>query len=359
MILCTFVFGSFFWAEHLFKFSGVLAVVFLGFFTLAEGHYVQAENEHSFHVILGFIAHSCNELIFLIAGVVTWRFCFDSMYEGLITMNDFAESILLYIGIHVVRGILLVFCYPIMKRIGYGLTVKEALIMWYGGLRGAVGLAMVLEVAGTVQIDPRARAKIAFHVAVIVLMTLVINGMTVSRFYKSLKVYKVVQHHTHLLQRSVGKCEEIASCHVRLLREHWVYSNCYFDIIRNLVPALDGEGGEVVLEDDGHGHEKIKVNVSNLKKGFDYMAEMSVQRDHSDRLTQKLRYQKRWGAKSMRNVLPMVDDETEFKHTGTVQLHSGGQSPTKQLTRSTTMDSQHEKALLERHGSLQVNEHHS
>merc|ERR1719478_338923 len=144
MILYTFVIGTFFWAEHLCHFSGVLAVVFLGFFTLAEGRYAQAENEHSFHVILGFIAHSCNELIFLIAGVVTWRFGFDSMIEGLITMNDVLESLLVYIGIHVVRGILLVVCFPIMKRMGYGLTVKEALIMWFGGLRGAVGLAMVL-----------------------------------------------------------------------------------------------------------------------------------------------------------------------------------------------------------------------
>jgi NhaP-type Na+/H+ or K+/H+ antiporter len=355
MILYTFVIGTFFWAEHLCHFSGVLAVVFLGFFTLAEGHYAQAENEHTFHVVLGFIAHSCNELIFLIAGVVTWRFGFESIIEEqLITPSDILESFVLYIGIHVVRAILLVLCFPIMKRIGYGLTVKEAMIMWYGGLRGAVGLAMVLEVAGTISIDPRARAKIAFHVSVIVLMTLVINGMTVSRFYKWLKVYKVVQHHTHLLQRSVEKCEEIASCHVRLLREHWLYSNCYFDIIRNLVPSLDGEGGEVVLENDGHGHEKIKTNMKNLKKGFEYMANMSVQRDHSDRLIQKLRYQKRWGAKSMRLVLPMLDDETEFKHTGKVPVHRGGKTGRAMTKRGTEIA--HERQLLERHGSLKVSE---
>jgi NhaP-type Na+/H+ or K+/H+ antiporter len=355
MILYAFVVGTFFWAEHLFMFSGVLAVVFLGFFTLAEGHYVQAENEHTFHVVLGFIAHSCNELIFLIAGVVTWRFGFVAAEEGLIDSRDVLDSFLLYIGIHLVRGILLVFCFPIMKNLGYGLSVKEALIMWYGGLRGAVGLAMVLEVAGTVQIDPRARAKIAFHVAVIVLMTLVINGMTVSRFYKWLKVYKVVEHHTVLLQRSVEKCEEIASCHVRLLRENWVYSNCYFDIIRNLVPALDGEGGEVVLE-DVKGHEKISVNVKNLNKGFEYMANMSVARDHSDRLVQKLRFQKRWGAKSMRMALPMIDDEAEFKQTGRVPAHRGGKT-TREMTRSATIPT-HEKELLARHGS-QVNDEHS
>jgi NhaP-type Na+/H+ or K+/H+ antiporter len=96
MILYTFVIGTFFWAEHLCHFSGVLAVVFLGFFTLAEGHYAQRENEHTLHVNLSFIAHCCNELIFLIAGVVTWRFCFESMYEeGLITGADVLESFIL------------------------------------------------------------------------------------------------------------------------------------------------------------------------------------------------------------------------------------------------------------------------
>ena len=37
----------------------------------AEGKYaVTLENEHSIHAVLGFVSYLCNEVIFLVAGVV-------------------------------------------------------------------------------------------------------------------------------------------------------------------------------------------------------------------------------------------------------------------------------------------------
>jgi len=36
---------------------------------------------------------------------------------------------------------------PLLTRIGYGLPWKDAVVMIWGGLRGAVGLALALQVA--------------------------------------------------------------------------------------------------------------------------------------------------------------------------------------------------------------------
>ena len=36
---------------------------------------------------------------------------------------------------------------PVLARIGYGLTWQNAVILCWGGLRGAVGLALALQVA--------------------------------------------------------------------------------------------------------------------------------------------------------------------------------------------------------------------
>ena len=36
---------------------------------------------------------------------------------------------------------------PILSRMGYGLPWKDAVVMIWGGLRGAVGLALALQVA--------------------------------------------------------------------------------------------------------------------------------------------------------------------------------------------------------------------
>lgn len=43
---------------------------------------------------------------------------------------------------------------PILTRIGYGLTWMDAAVITWGGLRGAVGLAMGLMVAKETALDP-------------------------------------------------------------------------------------------------------------------------------------------------------------------------------------------------------------
>lgn len=44
------------------------------------------------------------------------------------------------------RFIMLILLYPILARIGYGLTWQNLIIMMWGGLRGAVGVCLALEV---------------------------------------------------------------------------------------------------------------------------------------------------------------------------------------------------------------------
>jgi NhaP-type Na+/H+ or K+/H+ antiporter len=41
---------------------------------------------------------------------------------------------------------MLLLLYPILARIGYGMTWQNMMIMMWGGLRGAVGICLALEV---------------------------------------------------------------------------------------------------------------------------------------------------------------------------------------------------------------------
>lgn len=43
--------------------------------------------------------------------------------------------------------------FPILKRVGYTVTWKDVVVITWGGLRGAVGLALALVVAQTSDID--------------------------------------------------------------------------------------------------------------------------------------------------------------------------------------------------------------
>ena len=63
-----------------------------------------------------------------------------------------------------------------MKRLGYGLTRREAVILSWGGLRGALGLTLALMVSYTLNIPEEIRSQILLMTAGIVTLTLTVNG---------------------------------------------------------------------------------------------------------------------------------------------------------------------------------------
>ena len=52
----------------------------------------------------------------------------------------------LYVLLHIIRFGFLLMVMPILKLTGYKFTFKQCFLVAYGGLRGAVGLALALMV---------------------------------------------------------------------------------------------------------------------------------------------------------------------------------------------------------------------
>lgn len=53
--------------------------------------------------------------------------------------------------------------YPLMKRMGYGLSKRESVILTWGGLRGALGMTLALMVSYTLLYLKMYAAKYYFH----------------------------------------------------------------------------------------------------------------------------------------------------------------------------------------------------
>lgn len=127
------------------------------------------------------VAYNTEVIIFFVAGVVS----FVSIYEG--TTYDWLNLAYCYVIIHLVRFTVVFFFYPFLRHSGYNLKVKEALIIVYGGLRGAVGLALALIAAG--QLDDLVGENIMFITSGIVVLTMVINGTTTGMIYAKLRPF--------------------------------------------------------------------------------------------------------------------------------------------------------------------------
>ncbi len=178
---------TFYVAEHTLHVSGVLGLVALGLIIGGVGRSrISPQVEHFMHEfweLAGFIA---NCLIFLIVGIVVAE-------RSVFNPNDFLLLAIFYIGIHVVRAIVIAMFYPIMKKSGYGLPKRDAIIVWYGALRGAIGLALALIVAGVDDhyISKEIKDQFLFFTAGIVTLTLLINASTIKYLVSYLGLTKI------------------------------------------------------------------------------------------------------------------------------------------------------------------------
>jgi len=207
-ILFVTVYMTFAAAEAI-EVSGVLAVVTLGIYVSARvWTQLSHHGRHVHHVVFKTIGYLCNQGLFFISGIVSYRFMFRDSCS-----NWWWQLGVLYIVVHITRGSVVVFFYPFLRRWGYGISWKEAAIVVYGGLRGAVGLAMGLLVEHDEYVDEYLKKAIAFNTSGIVLLTLMINGSTVDEFYDRLKLYPPnpfrMNHVRKMLTHLEDECRQV------------------------------------------------------------------------------------------------------------------------------------------------------
>ena len=118
------------------------------------------------------MAHVANTLIFLLCGIVI------AQTVRLDDPQAWMALAILYIGILVIRAISVMTFMPILKRIGIGITKEKSIVLIWGGLRGAVALALALSVAQDDNFPQAIGDQILFLCAGIVVLTILINGGT-------------------------------------------------------------------------------------------------------------------------------------------------------------------------------------
>ncbi|XWS22922.1 hypothetical protein CRYUN_Cryun29cG0077300 [Craigia yunnanensis] len=174
---------AYFTAQEGFNVSGVLAVMTLGMFYAAVAKTAfKGDGQQSLHHFWEMVAYIANTLIFILSGVV--------IAEGVLGNDKIFENngyswgylILLYVFVQISRFIVVGALYPFLRRLGYGLDLKEAAILIWSGLRGAVALSLSLSVKrssdGSSNISSETGSLFVFFTGGIVFLTLIVNGST-------------------------------------------------------------------------------------------------------------------------------------------------------------------------------------
>lgn len=164
---------TFFIAETM-HVSGVVALVALAlmFSTLGRTR-ISPEISHFLHHFWEMMSYLANTLIFLIVGIVIMAHTTFDSPKLWIALG------LLYIALTLIRAVSVWTLMPLLGRIGVGITREKAAVLVWGGLRGAVSLALALSLAQDSGVPQVLRDQILFLTAGIVILTIVINGSTI------------------------------------------------------------------------------------------------------------------------------------------------------------------------------------
>ena len=172
---------SYFLAEHYLHLSGVVACVFAGLVIgAARRTRFTVETAEQLEGAWGQIGFWANSLIFLLAAMFVPRFL------GAMSWGQVGLILLLYVAVMAARGVTVFGLLPVFERLGLSQQIDTRFkgAMLWGGLRGAVSLALALAATENRHLPETVRDFIAAAVTGLVLMTLFINGTTLRPFIR-------------------------------------------------------------------------------------------------------------------------------------------------------------------------------
>ncbi|CAE7593740.1 apnhaP [Symbiodinium microadriaticum] len=172
----TLAYLAFLIAEHYLHVSGVMAVVTAGLVIGSVGRTIISPHDfHGLHHTWEQIGFWANSIIFVLVGLAVPHLLADAD-PGLFLLIG-----LLIVTATLVRSAIVYGLVPALSRLGLGQTVSRSYqtIMVWGGLRGAVSLALALAIVENTAIDGETRQFIAVLVTGFVLFTLFVQATSI------------------------------------------------------------------------------------------------------------------------------------------------------------------------------------
>mmetsp|Transcript_82025 Transcript_82025/g.149971 ORF Transcript_82025/g.149971 Transcript_82025/m.149971 type:complete len:1237 (-) Transcript_82025:161-3871(-) len=204
-ICCAY--GSFVFAEGVIGISGVLSTVAAAL-VLADNIWVKIVNPEAMHEVWHTFEYIGNTLIFFLAGALS------GLSLWLIDAIDVLHLLVIYVFLLLLRATIIFGSRPVLKHLNPDkepVTAADAAVMTWGGLRGAVGLALsitLMRERADGNIPEGEANRVFFFTAGIAFLTLIVNATTCPQLVKKLGIARCPESKNRILRDIVQRLEE-------------------------------------------------------------------------------------------------------------------------------------------------------
>lgn len=247
-------------AQSFLNVSGVIALVAFGLTVSYVGRPRLKPEVHKFmQSFWELAAYMANTLIFIIVGIVI-------ALKVDVTWTNILLLVAVYVGVNLVRGAMVLILYPFMKKCGYGLTMRESVILVWGGLRGALGLTLALMVSYTPAIPEEIRRQVLFFTAGIVTLTLTVNATTIRWLLLKLGLNKIPSAKMLLDFTIRQQIAENSNKYLEKLKSREALEVSNWDLVETFRPHVD-EAPDVTFHPDDLRAD-IRLRVLNKERAY-------------------------------------------------------------------------------------------
>ena len=229
-VITVFAFLTYYVAEHFIHASGVPGLVAYGLITGIRGKTrISPEGVNFLDKFWELVVFFTNTLIFIVAGIVIGG-------QLTLTANDLLMLLILYIGIHAVRAVVILVLYPLMSKTGYSLNRDKAWVLWYGALRGTIALALALIVAGKNIIPEEIRDNFLFLTTGLVTLTLLINASTIRFLARAVGLTKLTPLKALMTGTAKNYLRQSTENSIIKFKEDRFLKPAYWDVVNECLP---------------------------------------------------------------------------------------------------------------------------